>query len=291
MTGMMAGGSACPTNSSRAVLAAALLLVPLASAQRGLEPDQIHPDTAQPVRLKDVRIDQKLNAQLPLDLVFRDESGQSVKLGRYFHGKPVVLSLAYYECPMLCTVVLNGLGRTLKAVPFDMGKDFEVVTVSINPKETPALAAAKKATHIDNYHRPGAAEGWHFLTGDEPSIKALADAVGFRYTYDPATGQYAHAAGIMIATPEGKLARYFYGVEFPARDVKFGLMEAASNRIGSPVDQILLFCYHYDASVGKYTTGVMTVLRAAGIATVLALLVFGFVSLRRERALRLGERS
>lgn len=233
--------------------------------------------------VKEVGIDQKLDSQVPLDLVFKDETGRQVKLGDYFGSKPVILTLAYYECPMLCTMVLNGVASTLKPLSFDMGKEFEVVTVSINPKETPELAAKKKVSYIRSYGRPGAERGWHFLTGDEENIRKLADAVGFRYVYDPNTGQYAHAGGMMILTPEGKLARYFYGVEYPSNDVRLGLVEASQNKIGSPVDQVLLLCYHYDPVTGRYGLIISRMLMGGGILTLGLLGGFIFVMLRRDR--------
>jgi protein SCO1/2 len=263
-------------------LALFVLLATAASAQRGMEPHKLGPDTKQPTILGTVGFDQKLEAQIPLDLEFRDESGRRVKLAEYFTGKPVILSLVYYECPMLCTVTLNAVGRMLKGLPFDAGKEFQIVTVSINPRETPELARQKKDAHIAAYGRPGAEKGWHFLTGEEPQIRKLAATVGFRYRYDAARDEYAHAAGIMVATPKGKLARYYYGVEFPPRDVKFGLMEASANRIGSPVDKVLLFCYHYDATTGRYTSWVQSAVRLGGIATVAGLgLLIGTLLLRR----------
>jgi protein SCO1/2 len=239
-----------------------------------------------PAVLEDVGIDQRLNEQVPLDLVFRDESGAPVRLGTYFGSKPVILSLAYYECPMLCTLVLNGLASALKVLSFDAGKEFEVVTVSFNPADTPALAAAKKQTYLKAYGRPGAAAGWHFLTGDAAAIEQLTRAVGFRYKYVPEQQQFAHAAGIMVLTPQGKLARYFYGVEFSPRDLRLGLIEAAQNKIGTAVDQLLLFCFHYDPATGKYGAIAMGSVRAAGVLTVLALATFLTVMLRRDRARR-----
>ena len=236
-----------------------------------------------PTILREVRIDQRLDQQLPLSLTFRDESGKPVKLGDYFGEKPVLLSLVYYRCPMLCTLVLNGELRALRAVPLTIGREFDVVTVSIDPRETPELAAAKKSEYLRKYKRAGAETGWHFLTGDEKSIRQLAEAVGYRYTYDPETGQYAHAAGIMVATPRGKLSKYFYGIEYSARDLRLGLVEAGENRIGSIADQILLFCFHYDPMTGKYGLAVMNVLRAAGVATVAGLGMFVVLMLRRER--------
>jgi protein SCO1/2 len=239
-----------------------------------------------PAVLTDVGIDQRLDEQVPLDLVFRDESGASVQLGTYFGSKPVILSLAYYECPMLCTLVLNGLASALKVLSFDAGKEFEVVTVSFNPEDTPALAAAKKQTYLKEYGRAGAAAGWHFLTGDAAAIERLTRAVGFHYKYVPELKQFAHAAGIMVLTPQGKLARYFYGVEFSPRDLRFGLIEAAQNKIGSPVDQLLLFCFHYDPQTGKYGAIAMGSVRVAGALTVIALATFLVVMLRREHTRR-----
>ncbi|MGI8991696.1 MAG: SCO family protein [Bryobacteraceae bacterium] len=232
--------------------------------------------------LKYVGIDQKLNAQLPLDTVFRDETGLQVKLGGYFGKRPVVLALVYYTCPMLCTQILNGTERALKLLSFDPGKEFEVVSVSFDARETPAIAAAKKAVYMKAYDRPGTANGWHFLTGDVNSIKALTSAVGFRYVFDPHTNQFAHASAIYIVTPQGKMSRYFYGIDYSAKDIRFGLIEASQNKIGNAVDQILLFCYHYDASTGKYTPVAMSVLRLAGGATVLLLGGFVAIMLRRE---------
>lgn len=235
-----------------------------------------------PSPLKNVGIDQKLNAQLPLATQFRDESGRTVKLGDYFGKKPVVLALVYYTCPMLCTQILNGMERALKVLSFDPGKEFEVVTVSFDARETPGMAAAKKAAYLKDYGRPETANGWHFLTGDPGAIKRLTEAVGFRYVFDVHTDQFAHASAIYVVTPEGKMSRYFYGIEYSAKDIRFGLIEAAKSRIGNPVDQILLFCYHYDASTGKYTPIAMNFLRLAGGATVLILGGFVFIMLRRD---------
>lgn len=239
-----------------------------------------------PPELRDVGIDQRLNEQVPLDLTFRNEAGETVTLGSLLRGKPVILSLVYYECPMLCTLVLNGMLSTLRALPFTAGEEFDIITVSFDPTDTPALAAQKKATYLEEYRRPGAEGGWHFLTGDEANIKRLADAVGFRYTYLPDKQEFAHAAGIMVLTPRGILARYFYGVEYAPRDVKFGLMEAAENRIGTPVDQLMLFCFRYDPSTGRYTNLVLNAVRLGGVLTVLAFAVFALRSWRRERDAR-----
>ncbi|MEW6299071.1 MAG: SCO family protein [Thermodesulfobacteriota bacterium] len=249
-----------------------------------------------PEPLRGVGIDQRLDGQVPLDLVFRDETGKAVRLGEYIGaapGRPTILALVYYECPMLCSLVLNGLLGSLKALSFTVGDEFNIVTVSFDPRETPALAAAKKKEYVRRYGRPGAAAGWHFLTGEEEAIRQLARAVGFRYAYDAKTDQYIHASGIMVVTPRGRLARYFYGIEYAPRDVRLGLVEASANRIGSPIDQVLLFCYHYDPVTGKYGLLIMNVLRLAGLATVLALGTFIAVMLRRDRRRKRdhGERS
>jgi protein SCO1/2 len=224
-----------------------------------------------------------LNAQVPLDLTFRDETGRPVRLGDYFGKKPIVLTLVYFECPMLCTQVLNGAVAAMKMLSFTIGDEYDVITVSFNPKETPALALSKKTTYVAKYGRPPAASGWHFLTGDEPSIEALAGAVGFRYTFDPTTQQYVHASAIMVLTPQGRVSKYFYGIDYPPKDLRLGLIEASSGKIGTPVDQLLLYCYHYDPHTGKYSMMVLNVLRLAGVATVV--LIGGFITMmwRRER--------
>lgn len=235
-----------------------------------------------PSELRNIGIDQRLNAQVSLDIPFRDESGREVRLGEYFGRKPVLLALVYYECPMLCNLVLNGIVRSLRALPgFDAGREFEVVAVSIDPREKPALAAARRASYLEKYNRPGAR--WHFLTGDEPSIKRLAQQVGYRYAWDDKTQQFVHASGVMVLTPSGRLARYFYGVEYSARDLRLGMIEASENKIGSPVDRLLLYCFHYDPASGKYGMVIMNVLRAAGIATVLSLVAAMILLRRRER--------
>jgi protein SCO1/2 len=236
-----------------------------------------------PPGLQGVTIEQNLNHQVPLDMVFRDEFGRSLPLSTYFSGhKPVILSLVYYTCPMLCSMVLTGMESSLRAISLDPGRDFEVVAVSFDPHDTPEIALAKRAGYLQRYRRPNTANGWHFLTGDESSIKALTSAVGFRYKLDPATGQYAHASAIMILTPEGKLSRYYYGVEYSPRDVRLGLVEASQNKIGSPVDQILLFCYHYDPATGKYGAIAMNMLRFAGASFVLICGTFLFFAWCRD---------
>jgi protein SCO1 len=236
----------------------------------------------QPALLRDVGLDQKLGSALPLDLTFRDEHGQSVALRQFFGQKPVVLTLVYYQCPMLCTEVLNGLLRATKELSLQIGKDFTIVTVSIDPAERPILANVKHELYTGLYGRRGAAQGWHFLTGDEAQIKALAQAVGFRYAYDSASGQFAHPSGIMLLTPDGKLARYFYGISYPSRDLRLGLVEASQEKIGSPVDQILLFCYHYDPATGKYGLLISRVIKAAAALTVFSLGLVIALLFRRE---------
>jgi len=253
----------------------ALLLVLWASPVRA--------ESELPPVLRSVGFDQRLDAQVPLDLVFRDEAGQPVHLRDYFGSTPVILVLAYYRCPMLCTMVLNGLVRALLDITFDVGKEFNIVTVSFDPREKPALAAAKKKTYLERYGRPQAAEGWHFLTGEEDAIKRLTDTVGFRYSYDVKHDQFAHASGIMILTPKGRIARYFYDINYSPRDLRLGLVEAAENKIGSPVDQILLFCFHYDPAEGKYGPVIMNFVRLGGVLTILGLGTFVAVLRRGER--------
>jgi protein SCO1/2 len=265
-----------------AALVMATTMAAPAAAQRFPEPGQ--PSSAKPGILGKIGIDQRLNEQVPLDLPFVDENGRDVRLGDYFGKRPVVLALVYYECPMLCTQVLNGVVSSLGVVKFNAGTEFDVIAVSINPKEGPGLAAQKKQAYVDRYKRPGTEHGFHFLTGKQESIDKLAQAVGFRYEYDAETGQYAHGAGVEILTPKGVISRYFYGIDFSPRDMQFGLMDAAEQRIGSRIDSALLLCYHYDPSTGKYGVIAIDAIRIGGVATVLAFLTFLFVSLRRERA-------
>jgi protein SCO1/2 len=233
--------------------------------------------------LKQVGIEQRLNNQIPLDLTFRDESGREVKLGEYFRGdKPVLLTLVYYECPMLCNQVLNGVVGTLEAVTFTPGKEFEVVTVSFDPREGPELASKKKDTYLKRYRREGAGEGWHFLTGDKDSIDRLANSVGFKYVWDEQSKQFAHASAIMVATPQGRLSHYFYGIEYSPKDLRLALVEASEGKIGSPVDTLILYCYHYDPATGRFAP-VMAVLRVAGVLTVFGLAALIYYLTRRTR--------
>jgi len=265
----------------RCVLALGLLLAGAtgASAQAQLAPRGV---------LGQIGIEQKLDAALPLELEFRDESGRAVRLGDFFRGRPVILSLAYLKCPMLCPYVLGGLVQSLKVLQFSAGQEFDLLTISFDPADTPALARASKAEYLKRYARPGSAAGWHFLTGTEPSIRKLTERVGFRYQFDAASGQFAHAAGLLVATPQGRVARYFYGIEYAPRDLRLALVEASHNRIGSPVDQVLLYCFHYDPTTGKYGVVILNVLRLAGLVTVALLVGFVLAMLRRERREKSG---
>ncbi|HEY6802605.1 MAG TPA: SCO family protein [Pyrinomonadaceae bacterium] len=253
----------------------------------GARPEAGNVSTGLPSALHDVGIDQKLDQQLPLDLTFHDETGQTVKLGQYFGQKPVVLSFVYYDCPMLCTQVLNGMLESIRVLPFQMGKDYDVVTISFDPRETPQLAESKKKVYVGylpEKMRADANTGWHFLTGDAENIKQITSAAGFKYHYDDATKQFAHASGIMVATPQGKLSRYFYGISYPARDVRLGLVESSQNKIGGPAEALLLYCYHYDPATGKYGAAVMNIVRAGGVLTLIAILGMFLILRRRNPA-------
>jgi protein SCO1/2 len=278
------------SKTTAAVLLAAVLTAPgLAHAQGGRmpPPPELDPASKKPKILENVGIDQKIGQQLPLDAFFTDDHGRRVRLGDYFGGqRPVVLALAYFECPMLCTQVLNEMTGSLKTVSFDAGKDFDVVVISINPKEGPKLAAQKKQAYVEHYGRPQTADGWHFLTGSDPQIHAVADALGFRYAYDENIQQYAHAAGIYVATPKGVIARYFLGLDYSPRSLRYALVEASENRLGTVADQILLLCYHYDPATGKYGAGTLAAVRIGGVLTVLAFVTFVVVSNRQDREKR-----
>jgi protein SCO1/2 len=258
------------------ILCCLALLAPAAASAQGGSPDEL---------IGRAGFDQRLDAQVPLELAFRDEAGRAVRLGDYFGDRPVILTLNYYNCPNLCSLVLMGLLASLQDLDFDVGKQFAVVTVSIDPRETPADAAAKKARLLARSPRPGpgdAADGWHFLTGEEAAIEALAAAVGFRYAFDQRLQQYVHASGIVVLTPRGRVARYFYGLEYPARDLHLGLVEASAGRIGTPVDQLLLLCYHYDPVTGRYTGLITTLLRLAALVTALAVVALILLLSRRR---------
>ncbi|MFQ5737675.1 MAG: SCO family protein [Acidobacteriota bacterium] len=244
---------------------------------------QALPSSAPIAGLEGVGIEQRLKSEIPLDLTFADESGAPVKLEDYFGRRPVVLALVYYECPMLCTEVLNGILRAVRTMTFEVGNEFELVVLSIDPGESSQLAAAKKRFYVSRYDRPGGQRGWHFLTGREESILPLADSVGFHYRYDPQTDLYSHAAAIMVLTPSGRVSHYFFGVEYAPRDLRLALVEASANQIGNPIDQVLLYCYHYDPASGQYSIAIMQVLRLAGVATVLVLGTFMWIMFRRDR--------
>jgi protein SCO1/2 len=259
-----------------AFLAAAALTNPL-PAQSPAAVD------GRPAILRQVSIEQRLGRTLPLDTDFRDESGRLVRLRDYFGKRPVVLVLAYYDCPMLCTQVLNGLVSAMRILSFDAGREYDVVTVSFDPRDDPSDARAKKEPYVSRYGRPGAAAGWHFLTGEKPAIDALTGAVGFQYAWDEKIGQFAHGSAIYVATSDGKLSRYLYGIEYAPRDLRLALVEASQGRIGSPVDQLLLYCYHYDPAAGRYGAAVMNIVRFAGAAFALVLSTFLALMWSRER--------
>lgn len=265
----------------------ALLLVLLACVPVSAQQDLFTQNpSGKPEVLKRVGFDQKLNSQIPLDISFRDEHGASITLRQLLNGKPAILTLVYYQCPMLCTEVLNGTLNSLKQVPLEIGKDFSVISVSIDPNETPVLAEAKQIMYSGLYERRGAITGWHFLTGQRPEIELLAASVGFRYVYDPPSKQFAHASGIVVLTPDGHVSRYLFGLEYPPSDVSLALIEASSEKIGSPVlDAVLLYCFHYDAVTGKYELVITNVVRAGGVITVLILGVAMLVLFRKERRL------
>jgi protein SCO1/2 len=244
-----------------------------------------------PEALREVGFDQKLDQQIPLDVQLRDESGRDVRIGDFFGTKPVILSLAYYSCPMLCGLHLNGLASSLKPLRLEPGQDFEIVTVSFDPRDTPDKAAVKKKETLERYERHGAENGWHFLTGDAEQIKRLTSAVGFRYQYDEKRGEFAHPAGVVLLTPEGHVSRYLFGIEYSPRDIRLGLVESAAGKIGTLVDQVLLFCFHYDPSMGRYSAIALNSVRVGGVLTLLGLVVFIGGALRREsrrRAARHG---
>jgi protein SCO1/2 len=233
--------------------------------------------------LKDIGIDQHLDQQIPLDLQFKDEDGNTVQLGKYFKkGRPVILTLVYYQCPMLCSEVLTGLNSAMQVMKFTAGNEYEVVTVSIDPRDTPEVAKEKKASYLKEYNRPGAEDGWHFLTGQPENIAKLAQTVGWKYRWEPKMNQFVHAAGIMLVTPQGKLAQYYYGIEYAPKDLRLGLIEASQDKIGNLVDAVLLYCYHYDQHTGKYGAVVSNMLRIGGAATILLLGGFIVLMVRRE---------
>jgi protein SCO1/2 len=263
-----------------AILALALLAT--AAWGQGMSRGIMSPPTSvRPPGLRNVGIKQNLNQQIPADLMFTDDLGRKVKLGDYFGQKPLILNLVYFTCPMLCGEELAGLESALRVLKFDIGKEFEVITVSFDPKDTPEAAAKKKEQILHRYKRAGAELGWHFLIGDQKSIDAIAKAAGFEYQYDAKTGQFAHTTAIMVLTPQGKIAQYYYGIEYPPNDLRLGLVDASHNKIGNLVDELLLYCYHYDPEKGKYSATVMRILRLMGVATLLCLGTLLFVMIRR----------
>lgn len=282
------GNAATTSARLRRALCAGLfaaICLPLAvSAQYGRPPESSLPQGGKPEVLKSVAIEQKLNETVALDAVFRDEAGRDVAMSEYFKkGKPVVFALVYYECPMMCNQILNSLTSALMALQFSAGEEFEVVTVSFDPREGPELAAQKKKAYLQRYGREGADAGWHFLTGSQDSIERLTKSVGFNFAWDEKSKQFAHGAAIMVATPEGKLSHYFYGVEYSPRELRLALVESAREQIGSPVDQLLLYCYHYDPISGKYGPAILNIIRLAGVLTVAGLLAFVLILRKRGR--------
>jgi protein SCO1 len=255
-------------------------------APRTYDPNQAGASSGLPPALEKAGIEQKLNEQLPLDAVFKNEDGKEVRLGEYFGKRPIILALVYYECPMLCNEVLNGLTGSLKSLSFDAGKEFDVVAISFDARENdkPELAKNKKESYMKRYGRPGTENGWHFLTGTQEEIDKAASAVGFNYYWDEKSQQFAHAGGVIIHTPEGKISRYLYGIDYAPKDVKFAVMEAAENKIGNPAEKLLLYCYHYDPATGRYGLSILKVLRLAGIVTLVGLGAMFFVFWRRNKA-------
>jgi len=266
------------------VLAALLAItIPLAaSAQFGApRPEPVAGQDGQPADTEGVDFEQMLGAQVPLSTTFTDSTGAQVTLAEVGHGKPIVLVPAYYECPMLCSLVLDGAVSSLDTLEFDAGQEYEMVVVSFDPGETPELAAKAKRRHLEKYDHPDGVAGFHFLTGDQPSIDAVMDAIGFRYKYIPARDEYSHSAGIVVLTPEGKVARYFYGVEYPPRDVRLALVEASDMKIGSAVDKVILYCCSYDPVTGRYSAAILNIIRLAGVLTLVAIGLFFLWSWRR----------
>jgi protein SCO1/2 len=266
---------------SCSILSVALLaLAATASAQT--VPGNVGTSSASlPVALRNVGFEPPLNGQIPQGLDFRDENGRDVRLGDYFGHKPVLLALVYYGCPMLCNQVEQGVVGSLKMLSFNAGSDFEVVFVSFDPRETPDMAAQKKVSALSHYGRPDTASGWHFLTGGKQSIDSLTQAANFRYSFNEKSGIFAHASGIMLLTPDGRISRYFYGVEYPSRDVRLGLVDASAGKIGNPIDHLLLYCFQYDPSTARYSATVLRIIRLGGVLTIFTI-VAGILIFRRR---------
>jgi protein SCO1/2 len=266
----------------------AVILTGVAAAQPGFpssysgEPQKTGiASTQTPPQLVDITFKQRLNEQLPLDAMFKDEEGHDVALGRFFGSRPVILAFVYYTCPMLCTQVMNGISSALKVVPFTAGKDFDVVLISFDPRDTPKAAAEKKASHLDHWSSQSDANAWHLLTGNEASIKRVTSAAGFSYRWDEVSQQYAHVSGILTVTPEGRLSRYFYGVEYSPKDIRLALVESGQGKIGSAVDELFLYCFHYDPTTARYGVIVMNLIRIGGVLTML--FIGGFILVMRRR--------
>lgn len=258
---------------------ATVATVPVAGDQRVVEPAQM------PGPLKQVTFEQHLGDALPLDATFRDHAGKTVRLGEYWDGdRPVLLAFVYYECPMLCSLILNGLASSLGVLEFRPDREFDVVAISIDHEETPAMAAKARADTIRRYGKDGTDQGWHFLVGDEETVRRVADAAGYGYQYIPETDEFAHASGIVVTTPEGQIAQYYYGIEYPPKDLRLALIEASKNEIGGLVDQVLLYCYKYDPKIGKYTALTMRMLRIVGGLFALGMIAFLWYSFRHDRA-------
>jgi protein SCO1/2 len=267
---------------SHYILSVASLLAVTVTANAQTIPDSVGTSSAGlPAALRNVGFEPPLNGQIPLNLSFRDELGRDVHLGDYFGHKPVLLALVYYGCPMLCNQVEQGVVGALKMLSFDAGGDFEVVFVSFDPRETPDMAAQKKVSALSHYGRPDAASGWHFLTGAKPSIDALTEAANFRYSFNEKSGIFAHASGIMLLTPDGRISRYFYGVEYPSRDVRLGLVDASAGKIGNPIDHLLLYCFQYDPSTARYSATILRIIRLGGVLTIFTI-VAGILIFRRR---------
>jgi protein SCO1/2 len=269
----------------------ALGLAGVASAQPGYPSSYLryageaekpkNPADMAPPQLKDVTFKQRLGETLPLDAMFKDEGGRTVALGDYFGRRPVVLAFVYYSCPMLCTQVMNGISSALTAVPFKAGEDFDVVLISFDPKDTPAVAAEKKKTHLEYWSAQQTANAWHFLTGDEATIRRVTSAAGFTYQWDQTTGQFAHVSGVLVATKDGQLSRYFYGIEYSPKELRLALVESGEGHVGSAIDELLLYCFHYDPESGRYGAVVMNLIRLGGVLTLL--FIGGSILLMRRR--------
>jgi protein SCO1 len=265
------------------IITVGALLTSAVSLSAQAVPGDMGPTAATlPSQLQNVGFEPELNARIPADLKFRDESGREVRLGDFYGQKPVVLAFVYYTCPMLCDQIQQGVVGSLRMLSFTPGQDYEVVFVSFDARETPAMAAEKKKAALSHFHRPETAAGWHFLTGSAESIAAATKAANFRFSFDSKSNLFAHASGMMILTPDGRISRYFYGVEYPGRDMRLGLVDASAGKIGSPIDHVLLFCYHYDPSTAKYSASILRIIRLGGILTIIGLIGGILISRRRE---------